>query len=323
MAEDQAYVTLATDDTYGLGALVLAHSLKRFTNRKLVVLVSPNVTPHMRSQLSSVFDEVREVNVLDSKDEARLALMARPELGVTLTKIHCWCLTHYSKAVFLDADTLVVQNCDELFDREELSAVADVGWPDCFNSGVFVFRPSEETFRALLNHAREHGSFDGGDQGLLNSYFSDWRTKDISRHLSFIYNMNSNASYTYLPAYKQFGSDVKIIHFLGPVKPWMHRYHPGTGRLDVFGDCRHLEEHLRLWWNIFATQVQPFLQPDCAGLAGALSRVSLEEGEGRTPETAASSQARRHAWERGQIDYLGSDAFSNIERKLDAAIDGV
>ena len=40
----------------------------------------------------------------------------------------------------------VVQNCDELFQREEFSASPDPGWPDCFNSGVFVFVPSVETY---------------------------------------------------------------------------------------------------------------------------------------------------------------------------------
>lgn len=55
----------------------------------------------------------------------------------------------------------VIQNVDELFEREELSAAPDVGWPDCFNSGVFVFRPSEETYISLLQHAFTHGSFDG------------------------------------------------------------------------------------------------------------------------------------------------------------------
>lgn len=43
----------------------------------------------------------------------------------------------------------------------------------------------------------------GGDQGLLNLYFSDWATKDISRHLPFIYNLCSTACYSYLPAFKQ------------------------------------------------------------------------------------------------------------------------
>lgn len=50
---------------------------------------------------------------------------------------------------------------DELFEREELSAAPDPGWPDCFNSGVFVFRPSKETHEKLLEFCSENGSFDG------------------------------------------------------------------------------------------------------------------------------------------------------------------
>lgn len=55
----------------------------------------------------------------------------------------------------------VLCNVDELFERDELSAAPDPGWPDCFNSGVFVFRPSFLTHRRLLDHAQQHGSFDG------------------------------------------------------------------------------------------------------------------------------------------------------------------
>ena len=55
----------------------------------------------------------------------------------------------------------VLSNVDELFERHELSAAPDPGWPDCFNSGVFVFQPSLETHSLLLRHATEHGSFDG------------------------------------------------------------------------------------------------------------------------------------------------------------------
>ena len=101
------------------------------------------------------------VEELDSGDSERLALLTRPELGVTFSKIHAWRLTQYSKCVFLDADTLVLENVDELFDREELSAAPDIGWPDCFNSGVFVFEPSIQTFTNLLDMARQTGSFDG------------------------------------------------------------------------------------------------------------------------------------------------------------------
>jgi glycogenin glucosyltransferase len=55
----------------------------------------------------------------------------------------------------------VLKNSDELFEREELSAAPDPGWPDCFNSGVFVYRPSLDTFTALIEFALSKGSFDG------------------------------------------------------------------------------------------------------------------------------------------------------------------
>lgn len=47
------------------------------------------------------------MDVLDSGDAAHLAMMKRPDLGVTFTKLKCWTLTEYSKCVFMDSDTLV------------------------------------------------------------------------------------------------------------------------------------------------------------------------------------------------------------------------
>ena len=201
---DEAWVTLATNDTYAMSALVLSESLSQVeTSRAKVILITSDVSQSMQGLLRHSFTDVVTVNLIDSKDEKILAAMKRPELGVTLTKIHCWSLTQFKKCVFLDADTLVVQNSDELFDREELSAVPDIGWPDCFNSGVYVFVPSVATFNALTQLIASEGSFDGGDQGLLNTHFSDWFASDSSKHLSFIYNMTLVAAYSYPPAYKK------------------------------------------------------------------------------------------------------------------------
>ncbi|XP_039276544.1 proteoglycan 4 isoform X2 [Nilaparvata lugens] len=257
-----AWVTLATNDSYSLGALVLAHSLKRVnTAHQLAILITPGVTEAMRTQLSAVFNVVKEVDVLDSKDTANLALLARPELGITFTKLHCWRLTQYDKCVFLDADTLVLQNCDELFEREELSAAPDVGWPDCFNSGVFVYKPSDETFKAISDFALVHGTFDGGDQGLLNLYFSDWATKDIARHLPFVYNVVSCVSYSYLPAFKQFRDKLKIIHFIGATKPWLQPFDTEKGLSRVSSEplAQSQSDFIQLWWSIFCTSVHPSL----------------------------------------------------------------
>jgi len=247
----EAWVTLTTNDTYALGALVLAHSLKKVkTTRKIVVMITPGVSGRIREELKNVFDEVIEVNVHDSHDTENLALINRPDLGVTFTKLHCWRLTQYTKCVFLDADTLVIQNSDDLFSREELSAAPDIGWPDIFNSGVFVLSPNVDTYRELVSLGVEQGSFDGGDQGLLNKYFSDWATKDISKHLPFIYNMTASAVYTYKPAYKQFGGNVHIVHFLGERKPWSYQH----------SDIGSGSEHLHMWWNLFLDNVVDHLK---------------------------------------------------------------
>ncbi|XP_044792650.2 glycogenin-2 isoform X6 [Bubalus bubalis] len=264
LVSDQAFVTLATNDVYCQGALVVGQSLREHrASRRLVVLVTPQVSNPLRVILSRVFDEVIEVNLIDSADYVHLAFLKRPDLGITLTKLHCWTLTRYSKCVFLDADTLVLSNIDELFDRREFSAAPDPGWPDCFNSGVFVFQPSLETHSLLLQHATDHGSFDGADQGLLNSFFSNWSTADIQKHLPFIYNLSSNTTYTYSPAFKQFGSSAKVVHFLGSSKPWDYKYNPQTGSVLQEGSGRadqHQTSFLNQWWGIYHRSILPLCE---------------------------------------------------------------
>ncbi|XP_044153380.1 glycogenin-2-like isoform X1 [Bufo gargarizans] len=259
---DQAFVTLCTNDIYSQGALVLGKSLRNHeTSRKLVVMITSQVSGRMRAILGKVFDEVLEVDILDSADLVRLSLLKRPELGVTFTKIQCWTLTQYTKCVYMDADTIALRNIDELFDREEFSASPDSGWPDCFNSGVFVFRPSLDTFRCLLQYAENHGSFDGGDQGLLNSFFSNWATSDISKHLPFIYNLSISSVYTYIPAFKQFGSEAKVVHFIGTPKPWNCKYNPQT-KCIVEEESLSGQQHLSfliIWWEIYISDVLPLL----------------------------------------------------------------
>ncbi|RKP08416.1 glycogenin 1, isoform CRA_c [Thamnocephalis sphaerospora] len=191
-----AYCTLVTSNEYSAGALVLGHTLRQHgTSRLLACMVTPGLDAEVVRRLHNVFHHLHFVDPLDSLDVAALALLGRPELGVTLTKLQLWRLTQYDKVVFLDADTFPLRNVDELFEREEFSAAADIGWPDCFNSGVFVCRPSLRTYHALMQTMSNHGSFDGGDQGVLNTHFSSWSTGDSSRRLPFIYNVTPSAWY--------------------------------------------------------------------------------------------------------------------------------
>lgn len=117
--------------------------------------------------------------------------LGRNDLAESLTKLHIFRLTQYKKVIYLDADTLVLRSISHLFEVPEVfSAAPDIGWPDAFNSGVMVVTPSEKTFEDLIKMMGETGSFDGGDQGLLNEYFTNWN------RLSFTYNVTPSAYYT-------------------------------------------------------------------------------------------------------------------------------
>lgn len=120
--------------------------------------------------------------------------IGRRDLAASLTKLHLFRLTQYDTVIFLDADTLVCRPLTPLFDtvnpERPFAAAPDSGWPDAFNSGVMVVKPSLETFNDLVKMMNERGSWDGGDQGLLNDYFPNWH------RLSFTYNVTPSAYYT-------------------------------------------------------------------------------------------------------------------------------
>lgn len=334
----ESYVTLATNDNYALGALVLAASLRAVqTTKKISILITEGVSKNIRKVLTKFFDLIEMVDILASPDKKILQALKRPELSVTLTKIHCWKLKQFNKCVFMDADTMVTKNCDELFQRDELSAVPDIGWPDCFNSGVFVYQPSQKTFNEMIIMANNEGSFDGGDQGLLNSYFNDWSTTNIDRHLSFIYNMTLTSAYSYLPAYKRFGQNVKIIHFLGTLKPWHCSYNNQTGKLNTFVGNDYAQNLMEKWWQIFNQHVYPSIDKmNIVGIESSTTNnhnMSIQSGQQSTSSSNNNdnnndnggnddnrSNDRYQAWQDGQIDYLGQDSFDNIQKCLDAAI---
>ncbi|KAI8984678.1 nucleotide-diphospho-sugar transferase [Mycotypha africana] len=195
----EAFITLVATEPYAAGALVLNHQLRKLgsvNNRDFVCLVTPNISDHVLDLLSKQQITIIKVDTLRSSNYDNLKLLGRPDLDITFTKIHLWNLTQYSKVVFLDADTYPLKRIDELFNVEATFAAApDAGWPDCFNSGVFVATPSKTTYSELLSlAASEKGSFDGGDQGLLNTYFDSWSTSPAQR-LPFTYNTTPTTQY--------------------------------------------------------------------------------------------------------------------------------
>ena len=174
-----------------------------------------------------------------NQSPANLFLMHRPDLISTFTKIALWKQTKFKKLVYLDADTVALRAPDELFSvPATFAAVPDIGWPDCFNSGVLVLTPNMGDYYALLALAQRGISFDGADQGLLNMHFSSWH------RLSFTNNCTPSANYQYVPAYRHFQSTISIVHYIGESKPWK------LGREDGHGSGAY-NELLARWWAVY------------------------------------------------------------------------
>lgn len=312
-----AIFTLLYNTSYLPGSLLLGSIVKEMLQEfgldiKLGVLIDKLVFSEPQIDLiMSVYDELIDLLVIESKLTDKLVNeLKRPELDKTFSKIQLWSLYQYEKVLYLDSDTLPNKESNLLdlfkveFDKGKILASPDSGFPDIFNSGVFLLKPNQQDYNNLYNLVSSGGdiSFDGADQGLLNQYFNsnpDWVGELINRgksdikdasfgnwiKLPFLYNVTPSTQYQYLPAYNYFTSSqflpfeplqvqainppvepnpkdidqseqfakssyeytakshfhnqVKLIHFIGPYKPWNY---PHTSQ--------HLEWWL-LWYKYF------------------------------------------------------------------------
>ncbi|KAI8371698.1 nucleotide-diphospho-sugar transferase [Radiomyces spectabilis] len=134
------------------------------------------------------------------------------------SKLNLWNLTDYRKVVFLDADTMVVQSIDDLFERPQFSAAIDVG--GAINTGVFVAEPSKETYDEIMKVYAKAPSYNRGDQGFLNWYFAS------SVHpLPGNYNlMIKFAHFSALVRGYLDKNTAKILHYTSETKPWNFFY---------------------------------------------------------------------------------------------------
>lgn len=117
-----------------------------------------------------------------------------PAFADRYTKLRVWTLDQVGikSAVYIDADTLVVKNFDELFELPFVfAAVPDVwldgrGFSVGFNAGVMAFKPNSEVFKDMLSKV-EDAKFDReeAEQSYLNLYYGSQVVR-----LPHIYNSN-------------------------------------------------------------------------------------------------------------------------------------
>ncbi|KAI0407483.1 glycosyltransferase family 8 protein [Xylaria palmicola] len=239
---EDVYATLLLTDTYLPGALVLAHSLRdAATTKKLAALVTlDSVSAEAITELKSVYHYVIPVPRIRNAHPANLQLMNRTDLHSAFTKINLWSQTQFRKIVYIDSDVVAYRAPDELFSiQHPFSAAPDIGWPDLFNTGVMVLTPNMGDYYAMMAMAERGISFDGADQGLINTHF-----RNNYNRISFTYNVTPSAHYQYIPAYRHFQSSINMVHFIGSDKPWFQGRHASTGSSPF-------DEMTGRWWAVY------------------------------------------------------------------------
>lgn len=250
-----AYVTLVTNQDYVLGATALLRSLQRTgTEADLVVLYTPGVREKDLEPLrafgarlgrcdrlptSADFNERHERGRLHKA--APFTKGGKPVFHTPLdnfVKLRLWQLTEYEKTVFIDADALVLRNCDKLFAYPEFCAAPNVyetlGDFHRLNSGVFTAKPSEQTFQDMLVRLDQPDVFwRRTDQTFLEHYFPDWHG------LPVFFNMLQYVWFN-LPELWSW-DEIHILHFQYE-KPWQAD-HDKADRLRPLIDL----------WQAFAT----------------------------------------------------------------------
>lgn len=238
----RAYVTLVTNDDYALGARALLRSLcLSGTDADLVVLHTGGVQEAALAPLAALGARLVATELLPLSHafnvrhararlhgEAPFTKGEKPAFHTPLdnfVKLRLWQLEEYDAVVFIDADAIVLQSCDRLFDYPEFCAAPNVyeSLADFhrMNSGVFTARPSRATFDKMLDALDQPDQFwPRTDQSFLQSFFPDWDGLPIS------YNMLQYVWFN-MPELWHWPS-IRVLHFQYE-KPWQD--HAKAGRV--------------------------------------------------------------------------------------------
>ena len=213
--KNYSYFTLVARDKYVDGTICMYKSLRDKTSYPLLAMTL-EISDISRKRLTDLGIQLLDVEKIESvkagigDNKPRLN-----DFTYTYTKLHIFSFTEYSRIIYLDSDLIVVKSIDHLFDEVQADFAACACtpyWEHRFNSGVMIIKPDQKTFLDLMAKKDSMHTYDGGDQGFLNTYFKDWKKIDIK------YNAGKRIYSETRDHWDRI--DHHVIHFVGD-KPWL------------------------------------------------------------------------------------------------------
>lgn len=278
-----AYVTIhyegtERDDEYVLGVRTLIKSIQLTGSKNdIIVLASPNVRPKTVETFQKDGARVKFIENIANpyKDDIARRKYYQSRFDGTLNKLHIWNLTDYERVLYLDADTVILHNVDELFHCGHFcAAYMNVL---AFHTAVMVAKPDPAKLDDMLKNLATLNSYDGADQGFFVSYFHDldlspyfdpangvseapmnrlWLGYSMN-HIYYYEKSGWNHGYR-VNIFKDWTIPASILTYpIAPVfKPW---YWPGYIWLDLHWVWNSYRSHLNEDWSAPVILITLFL----------------------------------------------------------------
>ncbi|VDM74273.1 unnamed protein product [Strongylus vulgaris] len=207
-----------------------AHRLKLLNmTAPYVLLVTENVSIESIAELESHNITVHHTSFFTVPH-------AKKEAKYHYTKLRLWSMTEYDVIMYLDLDILPIRDLTPFFQCG--SFCATFRHSDKFNAGLLVLKPNLTVYEDLLAKAPELSTYDGGDQGFMNSYFDqlkftpmfDHEHPNSQKYESDQRRLSAAFNYDIAMYYINGGKllvDPAIFHYtMGPLKPWIWWTYP-------------------------------------------------------------------------------------------------
>ncbi|TCD70099.1 hypothetical protein EIP91_004828 [Steccherinum ochraceum] len=224
-SQKNAIVTTLYTNNFAAAVATLGHSLKKSdTTARLILLYLPD----------KISEEALCIATSSGFVAQPVARIPPPRNGRGVhrhfqdqyTKLTLWTLDQQGidAVVYLDADTLVKQNLDELFRLPyNFAAVPDIfldyrGFSLSFNAGVMFVRPSTTVFNTMVDQiGTANYRAEDAEQSFLNHFYGAEAVR-----LPYMYNGNQALKKRSPKLWAGIAPELRLVHFT-MVKPFLGR----------------------------------------------------------------------------------------------------
>ena len=227
-----AYISYICNDNYLPGTIALIKSLKHHNCKfDICILVTKDVSVKSKETILNLGANIKEVNEIHYKGKKSELIIDRygksNNSWMMFTKINIFKEIKFNKLLYIDADTVVLQNIDHIFDNNSNFSAVKGGSKmlnyDGIEGGVLLFKPSLDLYEELIK-AMNSDTYDlrMSDQSLLNDFFLKHYSIDyLDEKWNRLQKKNGNIDGAY------------IYHWNGS-KPWNNNDIPNFNTWNLY-----------------------------------------------------------------------------------------